>query len=285
MVSLRWRVSGVFSLFLSLAAMGCGSSSTGGGAGGSLGSGGGGAKDAASDHGGAGSGGITGVGAGGAIAGGTGGVGAGGAGGSGVGAGGAANDARDVAVSQLDAAVDSPVQPVDVGLPVSDSAMDAPAVTAIDGGATLAQIKSLIAARCAGCHTGAGTAATRINFTDSPDAGITLYDRLLGPLVLETYCGENIDAGGDAAAARRAIVPGDPASSFLYLKITGTQPSPGNPPANCGVRMPRVFVPGVDGGAPTQPSCEALDGGAAANCLGAADIDLVRQWILEGAPQ
>jgi hypothetical protein len=181
--------------------------------------------------------------------------------------------------------VDSPVQPVDAGLPGIDSAMDAPALTGIDGGATLAQIKSLIATRCAGCHTGTGTAATRINFADSPDAGSTLYDRLLGPLVLETYCGENLDAGGDAAQPRRAIVPGDPSSSFLYLKITGTQPSPGSPPANCGVRMPRVLVPGVDGGAPTQPSCDTLDGGAAANCLGSADIDLVRQWILEGAPQ
>jgi hypothetical protein len=158
-------------------------------------------------------------------------------------------------------------------------------VTGIDGGATLAQIKSLIATRCISCHTGTGTAATRISFADSPDAGVALYDRLLGPLMLETYCGENVDAGGDAAAARRAIVPGDPGLSFLYLKITGTQPSPGNPPANCGVRMPRVLVPGVDGGASTQPSCETLDGGAAANCLGAADIDLVRQWILEGAPQ
>jgi hypothetical protein len=121
--------------------------------------------------------------------------------------------------------------------------------------------------------------------TDKPDAGSTLYARLLGPVLLETDCGENVDAGGDAAAPHRAIVPGDPAASFLYLKITGTQPSPGTPPANCGARMPRVFVPGVDGGAATQPSCDTLDGGAAANCLGAADLDLVRQWILEGAPE
>ncbi|HEX7509006.1 MAG TPA: hypothetical protein VF550_19690 [Polyangia bacterium] len=270
MGSLRWQVSGVLSLFFLLVAIGCGSSSSGSGAGGSLGSGG--ARDAAPGHGGAGTGGATGVGSGGV-------VGAGGGGGSG----GAVDAGRDVAVVQLDAAVDSPAQPVDTGSPILDAAVDAPA--GIDGGATLAQIKSLIAARCAGCHTGTGGAATRINFTDnSPDAGSTLYDRLLGPLVLETYCGENVDAGGDAAA-RRAIVPGDLASSFLYLKITGTQPSPGSPPANCGVRMPRVLVAGVDGGAPTQPSCDSLDGGAAANCLGVADINLVRQWILEGAPQ
>ena len=264
MVSLRWHVSGVSCLLLSLVVMGCGSSSTGSGAGGSLGHGGSGgtSKDAPSGSGGIG--GSVGIGTGGI------GVGAGGAGGG-------IDAARDVAVSQLDAALDSQV--LDGGGPATDAPIG------IDGGATLAQIKSLIAARCAGCHTGTGGAATRIDFTDSPDAGSTLYERLLGPLVLETYCGENIDAGGDAAQARRAIVPGDPSSSFLYLKITGTQPSPGNPPANCGVRMPRVLVAGVDGGAPTQPSCEALDGGAAANCLGAADINLVLQWILEGAPQ
>jgi len=270
MFSLRWHVCGILSLVLSLAVMGCGDSSTGGGAGGSHGGTGG----ATSKDGGHGTGGI-GAGAGGATVGGAGGGGAGGNGG-------ALDAAHDVAVSQLDVAIDSPVQPVDAG-PAVDGATDAP--LGIDGGATLAQIKSLIAARCAGCHTGTGTAATRIDFTDSPDAGSTLYSRLLGPLVLETYCGENIDAGGDAAQARRSIVPGNPSSSFLYLKITGTEPSPGNPPANCGVRMPRVLVAGVDGAAPTLPSCDSLDGGAAANCLGAADINLVLQWILEGAPQ
>jgi hypothetical protein len=192
---------------------------------------------------------------------------------------------RDVAVAQLDAGLDSTIQAVDTALPAIDVASDAPIVTGVDGGAAFAQIKSLIAARCASCHTGTGSASTRIDFTDKPDAGSTLHDRLLAPLLLETYCGEALDAGGDAAVARRAIVPGDPADSFLYLKITGTEPSPGNPPANCGVRMPRVLVPGVDGGAPSQPSCDSLDGGAAANCLGAADIELVRQWILEGAPQ
>jgi len=279
MDSLRWRASGVFSLILSLAIMGCGSSSSGSGAGGSLGHGGSGGatpKDAAPGSGGIiATGGIVGGGAGGVGTGGTVGSGAGGA----VGSGGIADAGRDVAVPQPDAAVDSPLQPV------VDAARDSQVVTGIDGGATLAQIKSLIAARCAGCHTGTGSAATRIDLTDRPDAGSTLYDRLLGPVLLETYCGENIDAGGDAAQARRSIVPGDPAASFLYLKITGRQPSPGNPPANCGVRMPRVLVPGVDGGAATLPSCEDLDGGAAVNCLSPADTDLVRQWILEGAPQ
>ena len=276
-----------------MALIGCGSSSSGGGAGGSLGkggSGGGTGKDAASGSGGAGTGGAATGGAAGTVS--AGGVGAGvggvtvgtggataGTGGRGAGGSGGALDAgRDSTVAPIDAAVDSPLQPIDAGQTV-----DAP--LGIDGGATLAQIKSLIAARCAGCHTGTGTAATRLNLADNVDGGSTLYARLVGPLLLETYCGENVDAGGDAAQARRAIVPGNLASSFLYLKITGTEPSPGSPPANCGVRMPRVFVAGVDGGAPTSVSCDSLDGGAAANCLGAADIDLVRQWILEGAPQ
>jgi hypothetical protein len=247
-------------LVFSIAGLGCGDSSTGSGTGGSLGRGG--------------SGGVAGAGAGGFAAGGASGAAAGGAGGSG----GAADAAIDLAVSQPDGAPDAPLQPIDVAVPPIDAA-------GIDGAATLAQIKSLIAARCAGCHTGTGSAATRIDFTDNPDAGSTLYARLLAPLLLETHCGENIDAGGDAAPARRAIVPGDPSSSFFYLKITGTQPSPGNPPANCGVRMPRVLVPGVDGGPSSLPACDTLDGGAAANCLGTADIELVHQWILEGAPQ
>jgi hypothetical protein len=286
----RWQISALLALVLSVAAVGCSDNSSGGGAGGSLASGGA-RKDAGSTGGVAGTvgaggvkstGGVAGtVGAGGVKS--TGGVTAsGGAGGSdaaGIDGAVALDAARDSVVTPIDAAVDSPIQPID-----APQALDAP-IGVDGGGATLAQIKSLIAGRCAGCHTGTGTAAARLNLSDSVDAGSTLYARLVGPLLLETYCGENIDAGGDAAQARRAIVAGDPASSFLYLKITGTEPSPGSPPANCGVRMPRVFIPGIDGGAGTSVACDTLDGGAAANCLGAADIDLVRQWILEGAPQ
>lgn len=180
--------------------------------------------------------------------------------------------------------------PLDVPSAPPDAAVDAPTSLdttgiASDAGVTLAQVKALLATRCAGCHTGTGSAATRIDLTDHPDAATSLYARLLGPVLLEAFCGESLDAGGDAAEPHRAIVPGDPGASFLYLKITGTEPSPGNPPSNCGVRMPRVLVPGVDGGAATMPSCDSLDGGAAANCLSAAEIDLVRGWIVEGAPQ
>jgi len=199
-----------------------------------------------------------------------------------------ANGGAGGATVAMDAAQDtSGVQP-DAAGDTSIQAVDAPTQTldaAIDAGISYAQIKALLASRCAGCHTGTGSAATRLDLTDSPDAATSLYQRLLGPLVLEPYCGEGVDAGIDAGQARHAIVPDDPASSFLYLKIAGTQPSPGTPPANCGVRMPRVLVPGVDGGAATIPACDTLDGGAAANCLSPATIDMVRQWILEGAPQ
>jgi len=236
----------VVCLFL---AGGCGSSSSGSGADGSLGSGGGSL----------GAGGI--LGHGGTV------TASGGAGGSGP-----ADVPLDVPSAPPDAAVDAPTSLDTTGI-------------ASDAGVTLAQVKALLATRCAGCHTGTGSAATRIDLTDHPDAATSLYARLLGPVLLEAFCGESLDAGGDAAEPHRAIVPGDPGASFLYLKITGTEPSPGNPPSNCGVRMPRVLVPGVDGGAATMPSCDSLDGGAAANCLSAAEIDLVRGWIVEGAPQ
>ena len=191
---------------------------------------------------------------------------------------------QDAPSVQTDAAGDASNKALDTSI----QAVDAPTQTldaAIDTGTSYAQIKALLASHCAVCHTGTGSAASRLDLTDSPDAATSLYQRLLGPLVLETYCGEGVDAGIDAGQARHAIVPEDPTSSFLYLKITGTQPSPGTPPANCGVRMPRVFVPGVDGGAASMPACDTLDGGAAANCLSQATIDMVHQWILEGAPQ
>jgi hypothetical protein len=234
-------------LFLILA-VGCGSSSSGSGAGGSLSTGGALGLGGILGHGGT------------TIA-------SGGAGG-----GGPSDAGIDIPAVLTDAAVDAPTSSDTIKI-------------AFDAGVTLAQVKELLATRCAGCHTGTGSAGTRIDLTDHPDAATTLYARLLGPVLLEALCGESLDAGGDAAEPHRAIVPGDPNASFLYLKITGTQPSPGNPPNNCGVRMPRVLVPGVDGGAATLPACDSLDGGAAANCLSAAEVDLVRQWIVEGAPQ
>jgi hypothetical protein len=191
--------------------------------------------------------------------------------------------AHDVAGLQLDVSADAPAS-LDAAGPPVDAAVDSPILVVPDGGITLEQVSALLAARCVGCHSGTGTAAARLDLSNTnPDSGSSLYERLVGPLVLETYCGENLDAGGDAAVARMAIVPGDPADSFLYLKILGEQPSPGTPPANCGVQMPRVVVVVPDGGV-TSVACGAADGGAAANCLGSSDIELVHQWILEGAP-
>lgn len=191
-----------------------------------------------------------------------------------------------------DAAVDAPVMDgasAEAGI-VTDSG--AP----IDGGATLAQVSSIFAARCVTCHNGAGATASRLNLSNNTVAGQSLRDRLLGPLVLEAFCGMAVDAGtgndggevdGGAGmvGARHAIVPGSTGQSFLYLKVLGQQPSPGTPPANCGLRMPRVAVEAVDGGTPSLLACDQAPGGAAINCLGATDIETIRQWILAGAPQ
>jgi len=99
------------------------------------------------------------------------------------------------------------------------------------------------------------------------------------------------DATADGApsdAGRRPnwipIVPNDLSTSFLYLKITGTMPSPG-----CGARMPRVLVPadggdGGDGGTVLGPSCSQAVGGAPANCLNASQVSTISGWILAGAP-
>ncbi|MGD0835275.1 MAG: hypothetical protein ABSB49_01360 [Polyangia bacterium] len=248
MFSARGMVPTILSIILGLSAIGCGGSSTGSGADGSYGGGGEGGTGAAG------------------------------------GSDGSVAASADMAIPQHDVALDSPMQQADGGASLIDASGDASVVSGIDGGVTLGQLESLFTKRCVGCHSGTGSAATRIDLSDNPDASTSLYARLIGPLLLETYCGEHLDAGSDTAVARSAIVPGAPGSSFLYLKITGTQPSPGTPPANCGVRMPRVLVPGVDGGPATSVACDSLDGGAA-NCLGAADIDLVLQWIREGAPQ
>jgi hypothetical protein len=102
-----------------------------------------------------------------------------------------------------------------------------------------------------------------------------------------------VEAGADAGDAssgdsgvlsnRQAIVPGDVSNSFLYAKVTGTQPM-GNPPAGCGLQMPRKNVTGADGGPAGSVGCDQADGGAATNCLTQAELDTIRNWIQQGAP-
>jgi hypothetical protein len=204
----------------------------------------------------------------------------------------------DVGADSADAgradAADAPVIDAPVkDAPVTDVGVATDTGSALDGGVTLAQVSSIFAAHCVGCHNGAGATASRLNLSNSPDAGTSLHDRLLGPLVFEAFCGMAVDAGAGSdggggidggGAARHAIVPGSTDQSFLYLKVLGQQPSPGTPPANCGVRMPRIPLPVLDGGTVTSVGCDQATGGAAVNCLGATDIETIRQWILQGAP-
>lgn len=191
--------------------------------------------------------------------------------------------------------VDAPVSAVDSGSSGSSDALVAidllglsvgvDGAQAGDGGVTLAQVSALLQTRCVGCHGGTGAAASRLDLSDHPDAATSLYDRLLGPLLLEAFCGEADGGVGTDAGPHHAIVPGDLADSFLYLKVLGEQPSPGNPPpAKCGVRMPRVALPTADGGTPTSVGCDQADGGAEANCLPAAEVEIIQQWIMQGAP-
>jgi hypothetical protein len=132
---------------------------------------------------------------------------------------------------------------------------------------------------CMGCHRPRDAGPQLLDLVTP--AG--LYTRLTTPLdpAMEGACGFG-DAGtdgGDAATPsnRQPIVPGDPGASFLYSKVTGTQP------AGCGARMPRRNVTGDDGGPAGSVGCNQADGGAAANCLSQADLDTILHWIEQGA--
>lgn len=164
-----------------------------------------------------------------------------------------------------------------------DGVVDASA--GLDGPVVLAQIAALLASRCVTCHNGTGPTAALLDMTDKPDAAQSLYQRLLGPIHFEPFCGEPDGGVGIDAGPHHAIVPDNLDESFLYLKINGQQPSPGTPPARCGVRMPRVVLAVLDGGAVSSVGCDQADGGVVANCLTAEQIALVRNWILQGAPQ
>jgi hypothetical protein len=153
-----------------------------------------------------------------------------------------------------------------------------------DGGTTLENISALFAARCVGCHNGTAATASRLNLAEMDSTGSSLRTRLLDPLPLEAYCGMADGGVGSDAGPRKAIVPGDPSQSFLYLKVMNTQPSPGAAPALCGTSMPRVRIPAPDGGTATAIGCELAPGGASANCLSPAETEMIRSWIAAGAP-
>jgi hypothetical protein len=167
-----------------------------------------------------------------------------------------------------------------------DAAIDRSPGDAADGGQVpFSAVTEILTTRCIACHRSNDGATTGL--VDYQTAA-GLYTRLTTPLPdgQEGMCGFG-DGGadsGDAARSNRVlIVPGDTGASFMFLKITGAQP-PGNPPAGCGVQMPRVRLIGDDGGPAGTVSCAQADGGAAANCLSQTQIDTIRNWILQGAP-
>jgi len=164
------------------------------------------------------------------------------------------------------------------------AAVDAPVVDApvsADAAILLARVNALFTQYCVSCHNGVGATARLLDLTNKPDASTPLLARLLGSVPFETFCGAS-DAGVDASAWA-AVVPGAPDKSLLYLKVTGTQPSPGTPPANCGVRMPRISVPGVGDAGATTVACDKATGGESANCVSPEEVEILRQWIEQGA--
>jgi hypothetical protein len=165
----------------------------------------------------------------------------------------------------------------------SDAVMGGDSMLMGDGGVNLESISALFSARCVGCHSGTGATASRLNLAEMDPTGSSLRARLLAPLPLEAYCGIADGGVGGDAGPRKAIVPGDPNQSFLYLKVMNMQPSPGAAPALCGTSMPRVRIPAPDGGTATAIGCELAPGGAAANCLSPEETEMIRSWIAAGA--
>ena len=101
----------------------------------------------------------------------------------------------------------------------------------------------------------------------------TIQDQVFTPICAQCHAGASAPEGMQLTqgvaysmivgvpsaeqAALKRIAPGDPDNSYLVQKIMGT--------AAVGAQMP-------DGCPVTQP------------CLSAATIDLIRQWVSEGAP-
>jgi hypothetical protein len=184
-----------------------------------------------------------------------------------------------------DASPDSPgeTSTTDVKDSASDVSVKDGSPDASDASAVLfSTVADIFTAQCIGCHKSNDGSVTGLVDLQTPTG---LYARLTTPLPSgqEGQCGFS-DAGtdggdgGDAAPANRTlVVPGDTNASFLYLKITGNQP------AGCGVRMPRIAVTGADGAPAGSVGCDLADGGAAAKCLSQQDMDLIRDWIAQGA--
>jgi hypothetical protein len=159
--------------------------------------------------------------------------------------------------------------------PKTDAPSDAPANLV-----PFASVVDIFNAQCVGCHKSNDGSVTGLIDLQT-NAG--LYARLTAalPSGQEGQCGfpdGGTDDGGDGAVMsnRAAVVPGDPTTSLLYLKVLGTQP------AGCGSRMPRIKVTLEDGGT-TTVGCDVADGGAGGNCLTQDQLNTIRDWIAQGA--
>jgi hypothetical protein len=168
--------------------------------------------------------------------------------------------------------------------PGSSDALDAAAEKTFerpDGSVSFGEVADIFARRCSGCHRPRETGQQLLDLVTTDG----LYTRLTSPLPdnQEGTCGfpdGGTADGGDGAPPpnRTPIVPGDTDASFLFRKVAGTQP------AGCGLRMPRVNEIGEDGGT-VGKGCDQADGGAVARCLSQMDLDTLRDWITQGAPQ
>jgi hypothetical protein len=182
---------------------------------------------------------------------------------------GGTNDVPDTGTSRVDSGggIDSgPAEERDAGTPedagagVDSGPEDAGAMTTGDAGMVtgdagmmtadagpcgshprFAPVCALFLMRCAGCHTG-GAAMGGLAMGNN---AVSMHAALVGP---------DRRIAGACRGPNELVTPGNPAQSFLYLKVTGMQ-GPG-----CGAAMPL----GTSG-------------------LPRDGAELVRTWIAEGA--
>lgn len=141
--------------------------------------------------------------------------------------------------------VDSSTPPVDSSTPPADSGMTDAGTpdSGMAGGATFTEVYAILSAKCVSCHAGG---AGGLSFNSAASA----YTALVGP---NRATGTGPCTPAEAPVER--VTPGDPAASFLFIKVT-TDPLP----AGCGDRMPRFMM-----------------------ALEATEIETIRSWIEAGA--
>ena len=128
---------------------------------------------------------------------------------------------------------------------------------ASDNAPSLASIQtSIFSASCSGnmCH-GSG-ARGGLKLTDKATSCANLVDVAAEDSMQNAEC----PTGGASTAGMKRVVPGDPAASFLYLKLLGSSECISVEGKSAGERMPK--------GAPA---------------LSAAKIATIEQWIKAGA--